>query len=120
MERLRKVFELLRDDDLTLNAKKCVFFGTEVTVLGHRISAEGIKPLRDKVESVENWNEPRNKKEVRSFLGLAGYYRQFVKDFAKIAAPLHKLTGKNCQWQWSEREVVAFQELKQVLIDHCH
>ena len=54
-----------------------------------------------KVEVVESWPTPKNKKETRSFLGLCSYYRQYVADFAKIAAPMHKLTGKNAQLQWT-------------------
>jgi hypothetical protein len=92
----------------------CIF-EKEITVLGHRVSHEGSKPMNDKVQMIDEWREPKNKKGARSFLGLAGYYRQYVPDFAKIAAPLHKLTGKNATWQWTEREQSSFEELKQIL-----
>jgi transposase InsO family protein/predicted aspartyl protease len=115
MARLRRVFDLLRSDNLTLHPGKCVLFKTEVKVLGHRVSAEGIRPLNDKVEVVESWPTPKNKRELRAFIGLCSYYRQYVADFAKIAAPLHKLTGKNAQWQWTDRECESFSNLKQAL-----
>jgi transposase InsO family protein/predicted aspartyl protease len=112
---MQKVFHLLREDNLTLNPEKCELFRTEVTVLGHRVSAQGIQPLEDKVEAIETWPTPKNKKEMRSFLGLCNYYRQYVVDFAKIAAPLHKLTGKTAKWEWSEREEEAFVNLKSAM-----
>jgi predicted aspartyl protease len=115
LERLKKVFEIIKSDNLTLNPKKCVFFEKEITVLGHRVSHDGTKPMDDKIKAIEEWREPTTKKGVRSFLGLAGYYRQYVSNFAKIAAPLHKLTGKNTRWQWTEREQKSFFELKQIL-----
>jgi predicted aspartyl protease len=115
IERLRQVFELLRSDNLTLHPGKCVLFKTEVKVLGHRVSAEGIQPLNDKIEAIESWPTPKNKKETRSFLGLCSYYRQYVSEFAKIAAPLHKLTGKNAIWQWTDREAESFVNLKEAL-----
>jgi hypothetical protein len=68
-----------------------------------------------KVEVVESWPTPKNKRELRAFIGLCSYYRQYVADFAKIAAPLHKLTGKNAQWQWTDRECESFSNLKQAL-----
>jgi predicted aspartyl protease len=115
LDTMQKVFHLLREDNLTLNPEKCELFRTEVTVLGHRVSAQGIQPLEDKVEAIETWPTPKNKKEMRSFLGLCNYYRQYVVDFAKIAAPLHKLTGKTAKWEWSEREEEAFVNLKSAM-----
>jgi transposase InsO family protein/predicted aspartyl protease len=115
IQRLRQVFDLLRSDNLTLHPGKCVLFRTEVKVLGHRVSNEGIHPLNDKVEVIESWPTPKNKRETRSFLGLCSYYRQYVADFARIAAPMHKLTGKNACWEWTERENESFMSLKQAL-----
>jgi hypothetical protein len=116
MERLRKVFELLRNDNLTLNTKKCVLFATEIEVLSHRVSADGVKKMQDKIESIMNWKKPTNKKLNRSFLGLASHYRHFISNFAKIAEPLNKLTNKACAWKWSDHEPAAFNDLKQALM----
>jgi hypothetical protein len=115
LDRLMEVFDLLTKAGLTLNAKKCKFFATDIEILGHRITPEGCSVLDDKIDVIRNWPEPMTRKQVRSFLGLAGYYRAHVKDFAKIAAPLHKLTSIKSQWRWTQQEQDAFDHLKVAL-----
>ena len=83
--------------------------------LGHVISAEGVSVDQSKIEAVSSWKTPGNGAEVRSFLGLAGYYRRFVKDFAKIARPLTSLTKKTVRFVWDDRCESAFRELKRRL-----
>ena len=100
----------------TLFRSKCEFWLKEVQFLGHVVSNEGIKVDPSKIEAVLNWDRPRTPTEVRSFLGLAGYYRRFVQDFAKIATPLTKLTRKNEKFIWNERCEESFQELKTRLV----
>ena len=95
---------------------KCEFWLREVQFLGHVVSNEGIKVDPSKIEAVMNWDRPRTPTEVRSFLGLAGYYRRFVQDFAKIATPLTKLTRKNDRFIWNEKCEESFQELKTRLV----
>jgi hypothetical protein len=112
LERMERVFSLLEAEGLTLKSKKCELFRTEVEVLGHKVSAEGVSPLDQKLDLIKEWKTPHTKKGVRQFLGLCSYYRQHIVDFAKMAAPLHKLTGKNSQWQWTLREEEAFEQLK--------
>ena len=90
LKRLRHVFQRFMDAGLKLKPRKCAFFCKEVEFLGHIVGLEGIKVQPKKVECVQSWPIPRNRKEVRSFLGLAGYYRRFTKDFAKVARPLMK------------------------------
>ena len=80
--------------------------------LGHVISKDGIAVDPKKVEAVVNWRQPTNVTEVRSFLGLAGYYRRFVEGFAKIATPLTRLTQKGVKYEWSDDCERSFQELK--------
>ena len=87
-----------------------------MTFLGHLVGVEGIKVDPSKVEAVRDWPRPRNASEVRSFLGLAGYYRQFVEGFSKISSPMTELTRKNHKFIWSEKCENSFQELKRRLI----
>ena len=100
LERLRLVFERIRKANLQLKPKKCHLFRKEVSFLGHRVSAEGVTTEEDKVQAVKEWPVPKSVKAVRSFLGLTGYYRRFVKDYAKVASPLIALTQKAAVFKW--------------------
>ncbi|XP_021979374.1 uncharacterized mitochondrial protein AtMg00860-like [Helianthus annuus] len=91
---LREILEVLRKEKLYAKFSKCVFWLREVQFLGHVINADDILVDPSKVEAVMKWVPPKNPSEVRSFLGLAGYYRRFIQDFSKIALPLTKLTKK--------------------------
>ena len=84
--------------------------------LGHVISKAGISVDPSKVEAVVDWARPTNVSEIRSFLGLAGYYRRFVEGFSRIAAPLTQLTHKDAKFRWTEECEKSFQELKQRLV----
>ena len=95
---------------------KCEFWLKEVQFLGHVIGDEGVKVDPVKSEVIMSWERPKTPTEVRSFLGLAGYYRRFVKDFLKIATPLTKLTRKNQKFEWNAECENSFQELKQRLV----
>ena len=86
---LRIVFQILREKKLYARFKKCKFWLNQVVFLGHVISEEGISVDPSKVEVVVDWARPTNVSEVRSFLGLVGYYRRFVEGFSRIAAPLN-------------------------------
>eukprot|EP00108_Taenia_solium_P003581 TsM_001204000 transcript=TsM_001204000 gene=TsM_001204000 len=101
---LMLVLDRLRDAGLTLNPKKCHFLQRSVTFLGHTVSSDGMAVTEDRTNQVRTWPTPTNQMELRSFLGLANYYRHFVKGFAKIASPLHKLTEKQAKrFQVGER-----------------
>jgi len=82
--------------------------------LGVVIGPRGVEMQRKKVEGVLNWPAPKNVKEVQKFLGLANYYRRFIKDFAKIAAPLHVLVRKEQKWKWEKEQEEVFGKLKEV------
>src|ERR687885_1514720 len=112
---LRQVLELLKENQLYAKFSKCEFWLREVQFLGHIICKEGIKVDPAKIEAVMNWKSPRNPTEIKSFLGLAGYYRRFIKDFSKIAGPLTKLTRKDVPYKWDDAQEAAFQKLKQLL-----
>ena len=112
LDRLAEVFERLRQAGLKLHITKCSLFRRRVSFLGHVLSGSGIEVQPDKVRAVQDWPTPRNVSELRSFLGLASYYRRFVSGFADIAAPLNKLLRKNSVFEWSADQSRAFLELK--------
>ena len=109
---VRDVLDKLRQAGLRLKPGKCTFFQEEVTYLGHIVSARGVATDHTKTEKVATWPEPKTLAEVQGFLGLASYYRRFIKNFAAIAKPLHRLTGKGHEFCWTEACADAFKELK--------
>ena len=110
-----QVLQVLRQHHLYAKVSKCSFFQHSVEYLGHVVTADGVAPDPVKVRAVQDWKVPENVREIRSFLGLAGYYRRFIQDFAKIAAPLTELTRKDVPYVWSLREGEAFAALKRQL-----
>nr|XP_011463527.1 PREDICTED: uncharacterized protein LOC105351276 [Fragaria vesca subsp. vesca] len=112
---LSLVLQTLRCAELYAKFSKCDFWLDNVGFLGHVISVEGGSVDPQKVEAVTNWSRPNSVTEIRSFLGLAGYYRRFVLDFSKIAAPFTRLTRKGVKFEWSEKCEQSFQELKNQL-----
>ena len=109
---LRLVLQTLREKQLYAKFKKCEFWLDQVVFLGHIVSGEGIKVDPKKIEAILNWEPPKNVPELRSFLGLAGYYRRFVKGFSIIAAPLTKILRKHVEYKWIEACQSSFEELK--------
>ena len=87
--------------------------------MGHVVSTEGIEVDLKKIEAVANWPRPSTVTEIKSFLGLAGYYRRFVQDFSKIAAPMTKLTQKNQKFVWSDQCEESFTELSTSVSSAC-
>ena len=116
LEHLRKVFLRLREAKLKLKASKCSFFKKHIQYLGHLVSGDGIEPLPEKLEAVENMPPPKTPKEVRQFLGLIGYYRKFVPKFAHIARPLTNLTKQDVKFDWTDKCKKTFQLLKDMLL----
>lgn len=115
IERLQLIFDRLRDAGLKLSPTKCELCQESVQYLGHIVSAEGSRPDPSKIDTVLQWPQPRNRKEVQSFLGLCAYYRRFVKNFSHVAKPLHHLTEKSQRFLWDERCEAAFAQLKTLL-----
>ncbi|XP_057790989.1 uncharacterized protein LOC131008107 [Salvia miltiorrhiza] len=111
-EHLQTVLEKLRSEKLYAKFSKCEFWLKEVNFLGHVISSEGIKVDPTKVQAVQEWKSPSTPHEVRSFLGLAGYYRRFIEGFSKIAKPMTQLLKKDVRFKWTEECEQCFQELK--------
>lgn len=114
-EHLRKVLEVLRENQLYAKLKKCEFWLKEVAFLGHIISENGVSVDPEKIKAIMEWPRPTNVPEVRSFMGLAGYYRRFVQDFSKIALPITRLVKKSVKFEWNDKCESAFQELKKRL-----
>ncbi|KAK5819228.1 hypothetical protein PVK06_024200 [Gossypium arboreum] len=116
-EHLRLVLQILRDKQLYAKFSKCEFWLREVSFLGHVVSASGIRVDPNKISAILNWKPPRNITEVRSFLGLAGYYRRFVKGFSTIATPMTKLLQKDVKFEWTEKCQKSFDQLKTYLTE---
>lgn len=100
-EHLHQVFETLRANRLYAKFSKCEFWMKQVSFLGHVVSSEGLSVDPAKIEVVTNWPRPSTISEVRSFLGLVGYYRRFVEGFSHIASPLTQLSRKGTPFVWS-------------------
>ncbi|GJV59083.1 putative nucleotidyltransferase, ribonuclease H [Tanacetum coccineum] len=111
------VLELLRNEKLYAKFSKCEFWLQEVHFLGHVVNQNGIHVDPSKIEAVKNWKNPTTPFEIRSFLGLAGYYRRFMANFSKIGKPLTSLTQKNQKYVWGVEQEEAFQTLKNNLCD---
>ena len=116
LARLRQVFERLRHAQLKLWAEKCTFAAKEVSYLSHRVTSEGLLPDPTLLAAIREIGPPKTATEVRSFLGLAGYYRRYVKNFAAIAGPLHAPTRKDAVFHWGPECQEAFDLLKTLLI----
>jgi hypothetical protein len=113
-EHLRIVLQLLRDHQLYVKFSKCEFYIKEVPFLGHVVSPEGIAVDPSKVKEVLEWKLPTMVSEVRSFLGLADYYRRFIPNFSKITKPITELLKKGNKYLWSEACDEAFKHLKKL------
>jgi hypothetical protein len=114
---LRQVLEVLREHRLYANLRKCSFAKPEQSYLGHVITAEGIKVDPRKTTAVTNWPRPTSLGDLRSFLGLATYFRKFIRHFAQLAMPLHRLTRKDALWQWTPECQISFEEIKRALTE---
>jgi RNase H-like domain found in reverse transcriptase/Reverse transcriptase (RNA-dependent DNA polymerase)/Integrase zinc binding domain/Chromo (CHRromatin Organisation MOdifier) domain/Retroviral aspartyl protease/Integrase core domain len=111
-QHVAKVLSVLRKEKLFAKESKCDFFKTEVEFLGHLVGRDGVRMMQDKVQAVKEWPTPKRVTDVRAFLGTAGYYRKFIKDFSSIAAPLSDLTKDNVKFEWTASQEAAFQSLK--------
>jgi hypothetical protein len=114
---LNQVLQLLKKDDWKVKKSKCAFGQQQIAYLGHTINSTGVSSDPDRIIKVAKWPTPTSSKDVRRFLGLAGYYRKFVKHFGIIARPLFNLLKKNTPFLWTEATEEAFQLLKQSLVE---
>jgi len=113
-ELVEEVLRRLKENNLFVKPEKCRWKVREIEFLGVIIGPKGVEMQKEKVKRVLNWPAPRNVKEVQKFLGLANYYRRFIKDFAKIVTSLHMLVRKEQKWKWEKEQEEAFGKLKAV------
>jgi len=113
--RLIQVFERLRQHSLLLQPDKCNFLKRRIKFLGHCITEDGVKPDEEKIACINKYPRPNNPKEIKSFLGLIGYYRRFIPDFAKVAKPLNNLLKKDIHFEWTQDQQNAFEKLKEII-----
>lgn len=116
MEMLKQVLIRFKNSGLTLRLGKCNFLTERIEYLGHEISCRGVQPGKQKCEAVAQFPKPTDVHKVRQFLGLAGYFRKYVKGYAGIAKPLTQLLKKESLFVWSEEQQKSFEQLKQLLI----
>ena len=114
-EHLKTILELLRKEKLYGKFSKCEFWLKEISFLGHIVSKGEILVDPEKIKAITDWPILKNVIEVRSFLGLAGYYRKYFENFSKVARPMFELLKKGIWFQWIERHMIAFEELKKKL-----
>lgn len=115
LENFNQVLDCLKRANLKLSPQKCDLFEDRVVFLCHVVGAGSTTTDPAKIESVTNWPIPKNVKQVRSFIGLCSYYRRYVRNFADIARPLHKLTEKNVKFEWADSCQVSSDTLKRAL-----
>ena len=113
---IRMVFEKLKSANLSMKKSKCSFFSKEIQYLAHILSATSIRPLPAKTHALQHMQPPTTPKQVRDFLGLVGYYRKFIKGFAKIAKPLTLLTRQQVKFEWTPEHHTAFLHLKEAIV----
>ena len=111
------VLQRLMEAGLVVNLKKCQFFKREVKFLGHMISEGRAAPLPDKVAAIKDFPTPNTKKQLQTFLGLAGYYRRYIPGFSSIAVPLYDLLRTGAEWQWGALQESAFSQLRVFLTE---
>ena len=116
LEHIKTVFKKLCHAKLSMKLSKCHFFAKEIQYLGHILGVEGVKPVPAKTEATKAMHPPVNPKQVCAFLGLVGYYRKFIKNFAKIAKPLTMLTRMDVKFEWKETHHCTFMKLKEAII----
>lgn len=116
IDSIKKIFAKLREHNLKLQIDKCNFFCKETDYLGHTLTSDGIKPNSTRIESIQKLKLPTTQKQIKSFLGITGYYRKFVKDYAKIAYNLTKYLKKNSKVNINDSQYIdAFEKLKNIL-----
>ena len=116
LNQIHKFFDNLRAANLTVNLSKSEFGHAKIQFLGHIVGGGEVKPITAKVEAINNFPVPSNKRELMRFLGMSGYYRRFCKNFSTIVEPLTALLRKDKKFQWQDKCQVAFEKVKVMLM----
>ena len=111
---VEEILRRLEENNLYIKPEKCVWKARKIGFLGVIIGPDGIEMKAEKIDGVLNWSQLKNVKNIRKFLGLANYYRRFIKDFARVARLVNVLTQKDKKWWWEEAQQKAFNELKRI------
>ena len=117
MRHIKQVLYELNKAGLKVNSTKCTWVAKSIKILGHIVSKKSVSMDPAKVEAVRNREAPKNVKQVQAYLGLCNYYRRFIQDFAKIAAPLFRLLQKDKKFEWTIDCQIAFEALKRKVND---
>lgn len=118
--RLAAVLERFSGYDILLNEKKCVYGAECLEFLGHQLSIQGVKPTESRISAIQNFREPQNLSELRSFLGLVCYVGRFVPNLASLTDPLRKLLRSKVQFEWTSKQASAFQRIKNEICQINH
>ncbi|KAF1315473.1 Pol protein, partial [Globisporangium splendens] len=115
LDHLRQVFQVMRENKLYANLKKCIFFAPEIPVLGCFVGKHGVRVDPEKVKAIDDWPVPQNVKQLRQWLGLANYLHKYTRNYAALVQPLTQLLKKDIEWEWSSDHQAAFAEVKRSL-----
>ncbi|KAF1315778.1 reverse transcriptase, partial [Globisporangium splendens] len=115
LDHLRQVFQVMRENKLYANLKKCMFFAPEIPVLGCFVGKSGVRVDPEKVKAIDDWPVPQNVKQLRQWLGLANYLHKYTRNYAALVQPLTRLLKKDVEWKWSKDHETAFEEVKRSL-----
>ena len=115
-EQIKKIFQIIRKENIKLKLKKCQFARRSIEYLGHHISETGIRPLNSNTMAIKMFPAPKSVKDVRSFVGKVNYYQRFIPNRAKLLEPLYRLTKKGVKFEWKEEQERAFNEVKKILM----
>ncbi|KAF1334824.1 Pol protein, partial [Globisporangium splendens] len=115
LDHLRQVFQVMRENKLYANLKKCMFFSPEIPVLGCFVGKSGVRVDPEKVKAIDDWPVPKNVKQLRQWLGLANYLHKYTRNYAALVQPLTQLLKKDVEWKWSKDHETAFEEVKRSL-----
>ena len=114
---LENLFHEFKKNNITISFKKCEFFRDTIEFVGHEITTKGIKKQRKKIDLIESYPAPRNKRELKRFLGVINFYSKFTDKYANVTEPLYVLLRDNIKWEWSDRQMQVFEQIKILFLE---